>query len=327
MQVVKDAKEIAKLIVNSEKIILFHHVNPDGDSIGCSYGLLKAIKSKYPKKKVIWYCYEQYIKDNFGFLDIDYDLTVGGDFKIDDTWTAIVGDCGNQGRVYGFDVYKNAGKKVCFDHHENEVDFEVDLYWRISDLSASAIQAFWIAKELGVEFSNDFSIIFFLGIYTDTGGFKYCLNDKRTFDAAAELAPSIDSKKLDKLYRDMSTRTKKEITFNAWVLTNYKNKKGVAWISIEDKDFEKFGFKYASDAKNITLLSGIEGIDIWLFFVEDVKENNISVSLRSYGPHVDEIANQFNGGGHNRAAGCKIKSFKEVDKVIDSCIEKIKEYK
>jgi nanoRNase/pAp phosphatase (c-di-AMP/oligoRNAs hydrolase) len=43
-------KLIAKKIKESKKIVLFHHIMADGDSISCSYGLLKSLKSKFPKK-------------------------------------------------------------------------------------------------------------------------------------------------------------------------------------------------------------------------------------------------------------------------------------
>lgn len=47
-------KQIVKEIKKANKIALFHHVHPDGDSISSSYGLLLAIKSKHPNKEVVF---------------------------------------------------------------------------------------------------------------------------------------------------------------------------------------------------------------------------------------------------------------------------------
>ncbi len=45
-------KKITKLIQQNDKIALFHHINPDGDTLSSSYGLALALKEAFPKKEI-----------------------------------------------------------------------------------------------------------------------------------------------------------------------------------------------------------------------------------------------------------------------------------
>ena len=57
---------------------------------------------------------------------------------------------------------------------------------------------------------------------------------------------------------------------------------------------------------------------VWTFVVEDKRNDQIKVSIRSRGPVINAIANKYNGGGHKLASGCRIKTMEEVDKFLDS---------
>ena len=45
-------KQIYKKIKKYDSIVIFGHVNPDGDCYGSQIGLKEAIKATFPKKKV-----------------------------------------------------------------------------------------------------------------------------------------------------------------------------------------------------------------------------------------------------------------------------------
>ena len=46
----KILNEIKDLINNHENIILFHHINPDGDTIATSFGFAEVLKENFPNK-------------------------------------------------------------------------------------------------------------------------------------------------------------------------------------------------------------------------------------------------------------------------------------
>ncbi|RTZ68772.1 MAG: hypothetical protein DSZ21_01130 [Tenericutes bacterium] len=57
--------KIISLIEQNDKIAIFHHKRPDGDSISSSYGLLLALQKKYPNKKIVYLADEEYLGKYF----------------------------------------------------------------------------------------------------------------------------------------------------------------------------------------------------------------------------------------------------------------------
>ena len=44
--------------------------------------------------------------------------------------------------------------------------------------------------------------------------------------------------------------------------------------------------------------------------------NEIRIRLRSSGPTIDKLANKYGGGGHAKASGCKLESWKQLDQFV-----------
>ncbi|SYV97054.1 Bifunctional oligoribonuclease and PAP phosphatase nrnA, partial [Mycoplasmopsis edwardii] len=47
-----------------------------------------------------------------------------------------------------------------------------------------------------------------------------------------------------------------------------------------------------------------------------MEDGKIRGRLRSNGPLVNEVAREFNGGGHDNAAGCTLDSFDQIPQVL-----------
>ena len=97
--------QIAKAIEKADKIVLFHHIRPDGDSISCSYGMLKNLQNKFPKKTIKWVADQEYIEDNLKFLNIDFSKDLASSEEIDSSWMGIIGDNAVLERTYGFEIF------------------------------------------------------------------------------------------------------------------------------------------------------------------------------------------------------------------------------
>ena len=59
---------------------------------------------------------------------------------------------------------------------------------------------------------------------------------------------------------------------------------------------------------------------------EDKTNKNIRSSIRSKGPIVNKLAENYGGGGHDFASGAKPKDWKEADKLIKDLDELCTEY-
>ena len=316
-------KEILKLIKKSDKIAFFHHVSPDGDSLSCSYGLMKALQQKFPNKTIKWIADQASIKKTFSYIISDFSDSIE---SIDKTWTAIIGDTSVLERIYKFEEFLKAGKKICFDHHPNDINFNVDIFMRNSDLGASSIQAYIIAKKLRVKFNNEIAILLLFGILTDTFHFTYSLNDTRPLEVAKTLLSYIDRETIDNLHKNLRKRTIKDLEFQKFVLNNLKIEKNVSYFKLKDETIKELDLDLTS-FKKVNSIGNIENVEVWIFLREDKKEGKIQVSLRSNGCNVNKIAEKFGGGGHKRAAGIKLKlDWKIANNVIKEAQKAVLQY-
>ena len=315
--------KIANLIKESKKIVLFHHVMPDGDSISSSYGLLLSLKKKFPNKEIKWVADVENIKRRFSLLNISFEDVIEA---VDESYLAIIGDTSVASRVYGYDQYVKAGKKICFDHHTNDLDFEADLFWSEPKYPASAIQAFEISEELGIEKTSKEAIISLYGILTDTGFFKYSLNDPRPLKIASKLMKWIDKDELDKLYQNMNRVTEKSIKIKNKIMSNYKKEGQLVYSHISKEDIKKTG-GYPTSYNRVNEIGNIGDSLMWILFVE--YDDYTRVEYRSLGLPVNEIAKHFGGGGHIRASGSRIEpiSKDKANEIIEFSKNKIIEYK
>ena len=65
---------------------------------------------------------------------------------------------------------------------------------------------------------------------------------------------------------------------------------------------------------------------VWAFVVNDKRNDQIKISIRSRGPVINTIANKYNGGGHKLASGCRLKTEDEVNMLLDELKNAATEY-
>ena len=319
----KTAKQIVKILKKSNKIALFHHVGPDGDTLSSSYGLMRALKIKWPNKEIKWVAHKEKISPTFDFIVEDFNDAVK---TIDASWTAVIGDNAVASRIFGEEEFMKAGTKIVFDHHQNNINFDHDLYWSEPTLGASSVQAVEIVKALNIMLDSKTAIALIFGILTDTFNFTYSLNDTWPVKAATWLMEFINKDDMDQMYKSYRKRTKKDVAFMAYALSNYKIDSGIAYLKITHKDQQKLKMT-TSEVSRVNTIGNIEGIHAWMFFIEDKEEGFIRTSLRSVGFPVNKVAMKFDGGGHIRASGIKLPiDWKEVDKVIHESKKQLKFY-
>lgn len=312
----KYTKEIKELIEKHNKIAIFHHTLPDGDSMSSSYALLRAIQQTYPDKEVVWLADKEYIKKRFWYLDFnDFKDTVD---TLDDSYLTIVGDVSGKDRIYKYEEFAKGKEKIVFDHHKNGPTAEYDLYWHEPTWPASAIQSYFIAKEFVKDWNEELSLLFYFGIMTDTGRFSYSLANPLPLEISAELLKNVSNERISDLYISMDQKTEKSLKFHGWVLNNFKIEDGVAYVKVTTEDQEKLGVT-PDDCARPNLIGNIKDVKVWILFID--YPESVRVEFRSTGTPVNEIATQFNGGGHLRAAGCRIENMSRADEVIKATKE------
>lgn len=305
--------EAGKCLSDAKNIIITAHVNPDGDAIGSSLGLMHGLRAVGKNAQVILdddipamfsvlpgYETIQPIKEN---QVLECDLLVVLDASVD-----------RLGRV--FDTVKR--KSVLnLDHHISNDDHAEFLYLD-SERAATAEIVCQLFKQMKWKFSLAAAMSLYTGIATDCGFFRYSNTTPMTMSLASELLeagvkPNIISEALEQksysLVQAMATAMQTiELSSQGRVAGIFLNQTLTASMDSTE------GF--------IDMVRVIEGVDVAVL-LKCVEENVCRVSMRSKGVDVSRIAMQFGGGGHIRAAGCTLHmSFEEGKQQILFAIDK-----
>jgi len=175
---------------------------------------------------------------------------------------------------------------------------------------------------------EDIATLLLSGVITDTGSFQNSNTTPRSFAAAASLIRH--GARQQEIIQHIF-KTKQLSTLKLWgrILTNIRNeeKYRLVWSVITKKDLLETGSKEDETGGIIDeLLSNAPNTDVVVLLKE--KDGKIlSGSVRSTTDQVDAsaIAGMFDGGGHIRAAGFKIKDA-DFESHGREVIEKIKEF-
>ena len=302
---------IIEAINRAESIGIFTHVSPDGDAIGSSLGLYLGLKQL---KKNVDVIVDEYSKC-FNFLPNLEDIKLKGEKSYD---LAIAVDCATKGRLFDTNnSFDSSNVTVSIDHHSSNTYFANFNYVEGSSPAASKT-LIKILKRLGVSINVDIGTCLMAGIITDSGGFRYNTVDDETFEfAATMLDVGVDIS--DIYYRtfDVKTRAQFELSRIAFDRLKFYSKNRIALTYVTLSDMRKVNAQIGDHEGIVNVGRNIEGVDVSIFLREDV-DGTYKVSLRSNdNVNVSDIAEIFDGGGHDRASGCTMKcSLEEAIKIL-----------
>lgn len=320
MEPIGNSKVALKAIKKYKNIIIFHHIRPDGDCLGCQAGLAELIRTNYPDKKV-WT-----VGDNvhtFDFMHYHYDKIEDIDFTDS---LGVVCDASSSDRIECSKLLldKKFTATLRIDHHPNGSDIVYDYLWVDEHYVAAAEMIAQLAKDAKWKITPKAAEHVFLGIVTDSGRFLYPDTSARTHKLVAYL---YDESGFDPqwIFKELNKRTLKDIKFIGEILSKFERKGRVLYFKITDDVLKKFDFNSLEAAVFVNELANIDDNSCWAFFIQ-LEDGTVRGRLRSNGPLVNKVANKYNGGGHDNAAGITIPSWDLVDNVLDDMNDAIKEW-
>ena len=313
-------QQIIEVLKSSNKIALFHHINPDGDTLSSSYGLALALRSKFPDKEIKVVANKEDLFRRFTFVNFKEEVFID---SIDESWTVIVGDTSDVKRIDRNEEFLKGKTKICFDHHQNDPTMEYDIFWKESSWIASSLQAVEIAKALDVDFDKEIAFHLAIGILTDSGNFAFSLGDPMPVATYGFLLGFMEDEQIDHLFNSMRRRTKRDIEIERFMWNHVQYKDNLTYLKVTMEDLKELCCEEKDVKLRVNRMGNIEGYDRWAVFTEVLdKEGNMYIkgSTRSLGCNVAKVAMKFNGGGHVRAAGVSAKDWNEVDEIIEALI-------
>ena len=291
---------IISKIEQYDSIVIFGHLNPDGDCYGSQIALRNILKTRYPEKKI--YCVGSGLKK---FFDILGKMDVVSDEIIAQS-LAIVLDSNDINRLEDQRAWK-ARDFAKIDHHIDTYTFhegpEV-----IDDTATSTCELIYrFAKENNFEIDLIAGSALYLGMMTDTARFQFANNFVRMFEIARDLCDlGVDPILLNKtnnLVPEIS------ITIKSFIYSHViKDKRGIIYAVATKKEREQLGVTSAQICANTSLLSYVTGYPVWLI-ASETDNGGMQVEMRSSTFDIQKIATHFGGGGHTFAAGFTYKKF------------------
>ena len=307
-----DFNEAVSLLKEKDNILILTHRNPDGDTLGSGFALLRALKDMGKRARLI---NADPIPKKFSFL---YDGIVEEDF----TEEFVVSVDVAERKLLGESFTEKYGERVnlAIDHHETSRLFAEKTYCESDSASCCEI-VYLLIKAMGTPITKEIADCIYTGCSTDTGCFKYSNVTPRTHRIAAELIEAgADHSRIN--VRMFETKAMGDFMLQKMCLDTLEifGEGKVAVISVTKDMLAQCGVdKSALDAiKPIT--RQIEGVEIGITLKEE-NDGKIGISVRT-GESYDAsaICAHFGGGGHMRAAGCEVKG------TIEEAQEKIKKY-
>ena len=322
-------EEFAAALVEGDEFAIFPHVDPDGDALGASVALALALSSIGKNVKILIDEAEDGgfdIKEELLFIDGEKQFfTVDSSF-VDEKTYGVMMDCGEISRIAGRsnrdEVFKKCSKTFCLDHHARSTplaDFNV-----IIPETAATCQLVWqlfkALQKYGLIVDKAMAEAVYVGILTDTGGFRYSNTSAETHIIASEIfALGADHYAISKQVFESNPLRSMKLKFAAMGVANFSCGNRVAITYVDSKMLKSAGATLKDSDGIVEELRNIDSVEVACLCKEQA-DGSVKVSMRSKTSiDVSKIGMKFSGGGHKRAAGCTIhKPIAEAVKMMKS---------
>lgn len=318
--IMNDVKEVFSLINNSTNICIAGHKAPDGDCIGSVMALYELLK---PLNKNLTVYIDGIIPFNYKpFVD---ENVIKKEYNNKEFDVLVILDCSDSERLGKFkDVFLNAKKTVCIDHHKTNVGY-ADINIIIPSMSSTGELLYDVIKTWNQNITKQIATLLYIAILTDTGKFSYSNTSSDTHRKTAELIDiGVDVAQIDNIVFNSkpSNVVKAFIDCISGIELYYNNKFGITYIT--HNILEKNNVEMGDIDGIVEFIREIKEVEVSCV-LKEYAENNTKVSLRSKNEiDVSLISLRFGGGGHSKAAGFEVNDTLENTKKL--LIEIFKEY-
>ena len=312
--------KIYELIKKYENIVIARHIGVDPDAMASSFALKNSILLTFPDKHVRLAGTGSNRFSYFGKLDKLEDVK--------ENTLLIVTDTPDIKRIDGVSDLTKFSDIIKIDHHPFMEKFSDNSIEYIDTKAGSASQiVLEIILQTDLLMDKQIAEQIFWGIVSDTNRFMYNDSTSKTFHLIGDLLAKYDLD-LQKLYEPLYARPLEEVRLEGYIALNMQvTENGVGYIKISNQILEEYKTDAASPGNMIGNFNYIDGILVWMFITEDVKNENFRISIRSRGPVINNVAEKYNGGGHSYASGARIADINLADSLVNDLDELCLKYK
>lgn len=327
-----DAKDIADWINQQHSLLLLTHAKPDGDALGSTIALARSINltrnsSGAASLAECWYAapmpeWSKTIIGNTKARTIEDNQPLPGAFEPEGI---LITDTGSWTQLAPFAEFlkPRLDRTTIVDHHL-QGDGEIATR-RLLDTDAAAVvqpAAEICCHLLGVDCPSklpvDVATPLYVGLATDTGWFKHSNVDGRVMRLAGQLLDGgVNHTSLFAMLYQRDRATRFKLMARALESMQLIHDKHAAIMTLTLEDFKETNAAPGESGGFVDLPQSVASIRVVAILTEQKDADGVftKVSLRSKPdewegkPPVDvnQVCNTLGGGGHARAAGCKIR--------------------
>lgn len=290
-------KEAAEFLKEHDNYNILTHQSPDGDTMGAGFGLCHALREMGKNANVL--CSDEFPK-RYGFMFRDYEPQKFSPQTVIAVDVADAKLLGTPLSAYSDFV------ELCIDHHVSNTDYAKRLLV-YPNASAACEVVYRVLAEMGYVPDRLTAECLYTGIATDTGCFKYGNTTKLAHTIAAKLMEY--GADIETINREMfDKKSKRRLAAEQHILTNMEyyldDKCTVTLVTLKDMEEKGFSSEELEGTAGITVQP--EGVEVGVL-IKEKEKGKFKISMRSASEvDVSAICAKFDGGGHVKAAGCKI---------------------
>jgi len=325
-------------INQANRIAILPHKDADGDAIGSAFGLKVALKNM-GKKACVWMedgDTHKLLSVIRGLCGCDGAPEDGAPYACHPTKMrfdlAISVDSADYGRLgKRAEFFQSMGEAtIAFDHHQSFTHYAgVNILEEPTGACAEIVYKFLV--DCGIEITADIAHNLYLGISSDTGGFRQTNTTPQSMDIGAELIRrgANHGEINTTLFLNTSLKYIKVLGEVLSCLRTFHNDE-IAILCASQKVLEQHGAQDEETEGLVNYARNIIGVKIGIFLRERLSDDGtpyIKISMRSNSDKysVAELCKRFDGGGHLRAAGGEV-AYGDMERAVEEVAEVTAEF-
>lgn len=316
-------EQAAAAIRKSRSVVVTSHIQPDGDALGSTLGMLRALRILGKEVRAIS---PSHVPSGFTFMLQSEDEVVRYDPVRDDPILEaadlfLVLDCANLDRAgeVGEKMVELGHPILMIDHHSTN---EAPGTWNyiIHDASSTAALCLNVLDQLGVALTLPIAIPLYIGIVTDTGNFSYPSTTPATHEKAARLLTA--GVNPYEVHRQLALdRSIDFIRLAGLAIFNVQFAHGgeIAYSVVGHELYRRFKPRVDELVMLPPYFISIRDVEVGMLFLEH-QPGQVLVELRSQGLiNVGSLAQSLGGGGHSGAAGVRLPG--EMSNIVSRIVQ------
>ena len=297
--------ETADALLSHAPLLVTAHEYPDGDALGAALALSRILGGAGIEIQAVGL---QPIAQRYDFLPREGEILDPASLDASAAGALVVLDCGDIQQALPFvSEWRVRTTLINIDHHVSNAGFGDINY---VDASASSVgEIVWkIAAARSFPVSPEAAVALWTALVTDTGRFLHSNTTPSALTMAAGLIEAgVEPAEVNHLIYQRATLKEIRLQQRAMERLQVLEAGKVAVVSLTQADLAELDASRKDCEDIVDIPRSLRGVEVALFLYQPEDAMKTKVSVRTVAPHdAAELCQAFGGGGHPRAAGCRI---------------------